>query len=898
MTGLSVGDLDVKATTNNGDVYASRILVAVTPDTTAPTPNPYFTTAPNSTTTNMVNMTSVTITDANAVSYFFDSVAGSCGGNAGANGTDSGWISSATYYDTELDVNECYAYQVTGKDAAGNTTATSTASTTYTRAATPGGMTYPNGGVGVTSISIRNTENGNPASNPTTNFVVVASSTDANWDNFYLTGTSPATSTNPTWMSDATIDAITLSGLKQNTLYEFEVVARNQNQILTATSTRTGTTTRPDVTAPTGVSFSSVPNNSSNSQIDMTSTVGSDDTGPISYLFTYTACGTNPGTGGTSSGWQSADTTYSDDTLDVNKCYGYTVTARDSLNNTGSASASSEAYTSANTPSAPTLSAATPATFDIVINANGNPSNTEYAVHFGTPSPDDTDWNGKYLDTDGTPSDTAVWMTKATIDGLASVNGLNELTTYYVEVKARNGDNEETSYSSQSNITTTDGTAPTPSPMTFSSNPNNVSATQIDMTATTASDPSGPVSYNFDSVTGTCGGNAGTGGTDSGWQTSTSYSDSELEVNKCYAYTVQARDTVPNTGTVSVTVQLYTSAAVPSAPTLGSAGATTFGITINANSNPSATEYAVHFGTPSPDDTDWNGKYLDTDGTPSDTAVWMTKATIDAITVSGLNFATTYYVEVKARNGDNEETSYSSQSNISTTGDLTAPTPNPPSFSSAPNNDSISQISMTASAVSDPSTPVEYFFDAVTGSCGANLGSGGTDSAWQTGTGYSDSGLETNKCYAYTLTARDANANTTSASAASQTYTSAAVPGQLTLISRTPTSVTFNNTENGNPSSNPTTQFAILVTSSDSTWNNKYVDASGNPSASAVWRTDAQFDGSTVLGLQPSTSYTFAVKARNGDNEETSFGSNVTFDSAHPPETRLQGIRLQGLNIY
>ena len=205
---------------------------------------------------------------------------------------------------------------------------------------------------------------------------------------------------------------------------------------------------------------------------------------------------------------------------------------------------------------------------------------------------------------------------------------------------------------------------------------------------------------------------------------------------------------------------------------------------------------------------------------------------------------------------------------------------------------------MTTNAVSDPSTPVEYFFTAVVGSCGANWGTGYTNSIWQQSTTYSDSGLQTNKCYGYTLTARDSASNAGTASAASVTYTSATVPGQVTLISRTPTSITVNNTENGNPSSNPTTQFAILITSADTTWNNKYVDASGNPSASAVWRSDAQFDGITVLGLQSNTSYTFAVKARNQDNDETSFGSNQTFSSAPPPETRLQGgVRLQGVRV-
>lgn len=665
-----------------GDGAVGKIVLTYTADVTAPTPNPpRFTTVPTPDSTTQVSMTSVTITDASTpVNYFFTATSSTCGGNLGTGRTNSGWQSGASYSDSGLQTNRCYAYTVKGRDAAGNMTATSTASTTYTLAATPGGPTYSS--VGVTSLSLSNTENGNPASNPTTNFVLYASSTDARWNNKYLTAAA-GTSTTPVWLSDSQVNNLALSGLFPNTRYDFSAVARNQNSVLTATSTRTGTTTLPDTAAPT------------------------------------------------------------------------------------------------------------------------------------------------------------------------------------------------------------------PNPATFSSAPNNVSVSQIDMTATAGTDVSTPISYNFD-YNSSCASNNGNNGTDSSWQSSNAYSDTGLDTNKCYAYTVQMRDALNNTGTVSGSTQVYTTAATPAAPTLAGATDTTFTITNNENGNPSNTEFAAQVTGTSPSDATWQNKYINTDGTPSNSAIWMSDATMTTLTVTGLDFSTQYTVKVMARNGDNEVTASSTASNITTSADNTAPTPNP-TFSSAPNNDSVSQISMTSNAVSDPTTPISYYFTAVVGSCGANWGTGYTDSGWQSAdVTYSDDGLQTNKCYGYTVTARDANSNTTSASAASVAYTSAAVPGQLALISATQTTLTFNNSENGNPAINPTTQFAILVTSTDGTWNNKYIDGSGNPSASAVWRSDAQWDNFTVLGLQPSTVYTFAVKARNGDNDETAFGSNQTFTSAHPPETRLQGVRLNG----
>ena len=100
-----------------------------------------------------------------------------------------------------------------------------------------------------------------------------------------------------------------------------------------------------------------------------------------------------------------------------------------------------------------------------------------------------------------------------------------------------------------------DTTPPTPSPMTWASVPAAADSTSINMTATTASDASG-VEYFFDETSGNAG------GTDSGWQSSPTYTDSGLSPGTSYTYTVTARDrsAALNTTTASASASATTSA--------------------------------------------------------------------------------------------------------------------------------------------------------------------------------------------------------------------------------------------------------------------------------------------------------------------------------------------------
>jgi len=126
--------------------------------------------------------------------------------------------------------------------------------------------------------------------------------------------------------------------------------------------------------------------------------------------------------------------------------------------------------------------------------------------------------------------------------------GLTASTQYTYTVQMRDSIPNTGTASSPANATTApppDTDPPTPNPATFASPPSADSSSAISMTATTGSDASGPVQYYFDETSGN------PGGSDSDWQISPSYTDTGLSASTQYTYTVQMRDSIPNTGTAS-----------------------------------------------------------------------------------------------------------------------------------------------------------------------------------------------------------------------------------------------------------------------------------------------------------------------------------------------------------
>ncbi|MBL0103239.1 MAG: lamin tail domain-containing protein [Bacteroidetes bacterium] len=136
-------------------------------------------------------------------------------------------------------------------------------------------------------------------------------------------------------------------------------------------------------------------------------------------------------------------------------------------------------------------------------------------------------------------------------------------------------------------------------------------------------------------------------------------------------------------------------------------------------------------------------------------------------------------------------------------------------------------------------------------------------------------GLSLNTLYHFRASATN-NAGTTNGSDATF-YTLAGTPNAPSVGGATASSLSVTITADGNSSG---TEYAIRETGSGN-----YVQLNGSLSSTPVWRTASAWGAMAVTGLTASTTYSFDVKARNGDLIETAFsatGSGTTTSASSP----------------
>jgi hypothetical protein len=418
--------------------------------------------------------------------------------------------------------------------------------------------------------------------------------------------------------------------------------------------------------------------------------------------------------------------------------------------------------------------------------------------------------------------------------------GLNELTQYTYRVRARDlsSNQNTTGWSSADSATTEDGTAPGPDPMTWASVPAAAGPTSISMTADTATDPSG-VEYYFAETSGNPGGN------DSGWQNDPNYEDTGLSELTQYTYTVRARDKSTNQNSTADSAGASATTEDGTAPgpdpmtwasSPSAAGAGLISMRATTASDPSGVQYYFEeiSGNPGGSDSGWQNdpNYED----------------------AGLNELTQYTYRVRARDkSSNQNTTGWSSANSATTGDGTAPVPNPMTWAVMPYPTGPTSISMTATPATDPSG-VEYYF--------ANITDPNHDSTWQDSPTYEDTGLDDLTLYTYTARARDKSSNqneTVASTEASETTEDGTAP--------VPDPMTWAIVPSG---SGPSSISMTATTATDPSGFEYYFDeTSGNPGGDdSGWQNSPIYED---IGLDQLTWYTYTVRSR-----DKSVNQNIT----------------------
>ncbi len=507
--------------------------------------------------------------------------------------------------------------------------------------------------------------------------------------------------------------------------------------------------------------------------------------------------------------------------------------------------------------------------------------NPQLSNGYVNPNSGDTPTNfyyyADYYDEDGdSPSTKLAYIdgtgyTLSLYSGLASNGtyryGPKTLSTgnhnYYFDFKDGNGGSGRLPntglYSGPSVFAPSDTTSPSPDPMTWEVQPSAANSTSILMVATTATDSqSSPVSYLFDFIDSPTG---GTGGSDSNWQSSTSYADSELQPNHQYGYRVKARDSAstPNETSYSPTVYEYTHANPPETASFFNISQTGIQANWTANWNRSGTEY-----------------YCEnmTKGTNSD---WTTNTHWDS---TGLTCDTSYSFRVKAKNSNGVETSWTNLGSQSTQ----ACSPDP-EISQSP-------ISLSNSSRQGENAPSQSF--EVWNSGGGTLTYSISDSvSWFSCTpangtssgerdtitvNYSTSGLSPgNYSAAITITASDAT-NSPQTLSVSLTVSEDTAPPNTSITSGPTGTITTNSVSFIYTGSDDITSIGNLIYS---TYLQGY---------DSGWSTYSSGTGISYSGLS-NGSYTFQVKVKDESGNEDATPATQSFTvevpETNPPDTSI-----------
>jgi len=305
--------------------------------------------------------------------------------------------------------------------------------------------------------------------------------------------------------------------------------------------------------------------------------------------------------------------------------------------------------------------------------------------------------------------------------------------------------------------------------------------------------------------------------------TANSFTEPNLSTNTAYGRVVSAMLSGVQSP-LSAAVTTYTDAAVPGQPVPSSVSYTSFTVTWSTNTNPDTTPFEVSYSTAN----DFSGVVSTPVAFPPPSS--FTSNTTDFV---GLTPGTTYYVRVRAENGNWIPTAFSTYGSTTT-----RPVPVP------------TGLSATVLGTSS----ITWTWGLVTGATSYNIyvaSSPASPVASTTTLSWLETGLSTNTSYGLMVTAV-VNAVESAKSPAVSTFTFAAAPGPLTFSGVASNQFTVTWLTNGNPG---TTPYEVSLSTDGFVM---------NLSTPIQITDDFTSNTTTFVGLQPLTTYYVRVRAQNG----------------------------------
>ena len=626
---------------------------------------------------------------------------------------------------------------------------------------------------------------------------------------FAQIGTSPSTT-------------YTDSALTPSTIYNYRVRAQDTaNNVGPYSSTASGTTAAPTITAPTNLAAAVA----SSTQINLSWTAATETGGTISsYLVERcqgAGCSTFAQIG------TSATTSYNDSGLTGSTSYSYRVRAKDSAGNLGPYSSSVSATTSAPVLTAPTNFAAV-----VASNSQINLSWTAATETGGTIS--------SYLveRCQGAGCSTFAQIgTSATTS--YNDSGLTGSTSYSYRVRAKDTAGNLGPYSSTVGATTSAPILTAPTNLAAAV----ASSTQINLSWTAATETGGTISsYLIER----CQGAGCTTFAQIATSTTTTYSDAGLTPSTGYSYRVRATDAASDLGPYSSTVSATTLAATITAPTNLAAI-----VASNTQINLSWTAATEAGGTIS--------SYLveRCQGAACSTFAQVGTSTTTSYSDSGLTGSTSYSYRVRAKDTAGNLGPYSSTVSATTSAPvLTAPT----NLAAVVASNSQINLSWTA-ATETGGTISSYLIERCQGAACTTF----AQIATSTTTTFNNTGLTGSTNYSYRVRAKDTPGNMSPYSSTVSATTSAPIltaPTNLAAAVGSSTQINLSWT---------------AATETGGTISNYLIERCQGAGCS----TFAQIATSTTTsysntGLTASTSYSYRVRATDAASNLGPYSSTAT----------------------